>query len=146
MTRHLLSILLCSCLLASSGSVLAQITANANRTDTTSYKTDSIANDPIFVYYSDPRGFSTTGTLKASVPDSSNLTFTWFKYNEATSAFDISLKTEKGVSESTKDNCTQGGYMVAIQNDSCTWDTTFYAWVFQNEFNVSAINVYNSTC
>ena len=146
MTRHLLSILLCSCLLASGGSAVAQITSNAGRTDTTSYKTDTIANDPIFIYYSDPRGFSTTGTLTAEVADSSNLTFKWFRYNERTSAFDIELKTDNGMSKSTKSECTQGGYMVSIQNESCTWDTAFYAWVFQNEFNVSAINVYNSTC
>ena len=36
--------------------------------------------------------------------------------------------------------------MVAIHNERNDWDTVFYAWIFQNEFNVSAINVYNSTC
>ena len=146
MKRRGPSILLITCLLFWSGNAFSQITADASRSDTTTYKTDSIANDPIFIYYSDPRGFNTTGTLTAAIQDSSNLTFNWFRYNEQTSAFDIALKAENGVSESTKDNCTQGGYMVAISNSQSTWDTAFYAWVFQNEFNVSAINVYNSTC
>ena len=146
MNRPGLTFLLLASLILLGGSAFSQITANANRSDTTTYQTDSIANDPIFIYYSDPRGFSTTGTLTAEVPDSTNLTFKWFRYNERTSAFDIALKTESGVSRSEKSDCTQGGYMVTVQNDSCTWDTTFYAWVFQNEFNVSAINVYNSTC
>ena len=140
------SILLLSSLLFWGGSAFSQITADASRSGTTTYKTDSIANDPIFIYYSDPRGFNTSGTLTAAVPDSNNLTFKWFKYNERTSDFDIALKTEIGVTESIKDNCTQGGYMVAINNEKNDWDTAFYAWVFQNEFNVSAINVYNSTC
>ena len=120
MNRPGLTFSLLACLLLWGGSAFSQITANASRSDSTTYKTDSIANDPIFVYYSDPRGFNTTGTLTAAVPDSNNLTFSWFKYNERTSKFDIALKTESGVAESSKDNCTQGGYMVAIKNDSCT--------------------------
>lgn len=146
MIRNRLQILLCTCLLTLSNTAFSQITADATRIDSTTYKTDSIARDPIFVYYSDPRGFNTAGTLTASVKDSANMTFSWFRYNNSTSKFDIELKTESGLSKSTKGECTQGGYMVQIHNGSCTWDTTFYAWVFQNEFNISAINVYNSTC
>lgn len=146
MIRNRLQILLCTCLLTLCNNAFSQITADATRTDSTTYKTDSIANDPIFVYYSDPRGFNTTGTLTASVKDSTNLTFSWFRYNNSTSKFDIELKTESGLSQSTKGECTQGGYMVAIHNSANTWDTAFYAWIFQNEFNISAITVYNSTC
>lgn len=146
MIRHGLILSLCSCLLAICDEALAQITSNAERVDSTQYSTDSIANDPIFIYYSDPRGFSTAGTLSASAGDSSNLTFNWFLYNEKTHDFDIALKTESGLSKSTRNECTQGGYKVEIHNSANTWDTAFFAWIFQNEFNISAINVYNSTC
>lgn len=146
MIRHRLTILICALLLTASNNISAQITSDATRIDSTEYATDSIANDPIFIYYSDPRGFSTAGTLNISYKDSSNLTFNWYKYNESTSAFDIELKTESNVSKSTKGECTQGGYMVTIHNNANTWDTALYAWIFQNEFNINAINVYNSTC
>ncbi|MCQ2375246.1 MAG: gliding motility-associated C-terminal domain-containing protein [Salinivirgaceae bacterium] len=142
MQRKLLLILimLVQCLVT-----FAQITADADRVDSTAY-TSNIANDPIFVYYSDPRGFSTTGTLSVSIADSLNLTFTWFRFNEQTKAFDIVLKKDVGVRNSTKGECTQNGYMVKVENAAGTWDTAFYAWVFQNEFNISAISVYQSTC
>jgi len=125
---------------------IAQISADADHTDYTDYATDSIANDPIFIYYSDPRGFNTSGTLTATVADSSNLTFSWYRYNEKTSDFDIKIKTDTANNKSVIDGCTQGGYKVAISNASETWDTAYYAWVFQNEFNITSINVYNSTC
>lgn len=145
MLQHRLLLLLC-CFMLMSKFALSQISANADRVDSTLYQTEGIAQDPIFIYYSDPRGFSTTGTLTATIADSTNLTFNWYRYNESTSAFDILLKTETTNSQSVKGECTQGGYKVAISNSTNTWDTALYAWVFQCEFNVSAISVYNSTC
>lgn len=144
MSRHILLSLLCICMLT--GNSLAQISADANRVDSTRYTTDSITNDPIFIYYSDPRGFNTSGTLTATVPDSTNLVFEWYKFDERTLSFNIKLKTDTADYQSVQEDCTQGGYKVAVSNAGNTWDTTFYAWIFQNEFNVSGINVYNSTC
>lgn len=129
-----------------SNSALAQISANADRIDSTKYTTNGIANDPIYIYYSDPRGFKTAGTLTASIPDSTNLTFTWYRYSEYSSSYGVKLKTDSTTNQSVIEDCTEGGYKVSITNSANTWDTALYAWVFQNEFNIGLISVYNSTC
>jgi gliding motility-associated-like protein len=70
------------------------------------------------------------GTLTAARPNSSGThNFTWYKWNDLTTSFSTSIQTDSGVTSSTINNLTEGGYKVDIDN-SGTYDTTLAGWIF----------------
>jgi gliding motility-associated-like protein len=81
----------------------------------------------VFIYYSPP-GKAVKGSFTASLDPDSTYNFEWFKYNNETDSFDISLSVENEVSQSLLDNLSGGGYSVRIRDSSGT-DTTFTAWL-----------------
>jgi len=127
----------------------AQISAPAaDHTDSTTYlNEDQLGKDPIFLFYSPGKnGWPIKGTLVANLEGTDSLNFRWYSFNETSLAFDQLLFSQDTVSSSTLSESTEDGYLVHIFNSKKNIDTAFYAWVFIDEFQISGISVYSSTC
>ncbi len=126
---------------------LTGVNDNFFQVDSTQYINNAVlGRDPIYIYYSKDDGYSNLALLKVGFKDSTNLNFKWFLYNELTHKFDSLLKEDLNMTISSRSQCTQGGYKIEISSTKSDWDTAFYCWVFQNEFNISAIRVNYSEC
>jgi gliding motility-associated-like protein len=109
-------------------SLLAQLTApGRNAVRYTSYPSAPSVKDSIF-FYCNRTGFE-RGTLMAHHPGGAGTyNFAWFKWNDLTNSFNIPIKNESGVSSSSVNNLTEGGYKVEI--DSAGFIKSFTAWIF----------------
>ncbi len=104
-----------------------QLTApGSNAVKYTSYFSSPGVRDPIFIYCNSTG--SVTGTLTAHHPGGDGTyEFEWFRWNDLTNSFSIPLKTEAGVSLSTINNLSEGGYRVEI--DSAGKTTILTGWI-----------------
>lgn len=105
----------------------AQISAIGNRTVRyTDYQSGS-QNHPVFIYC--VSGNSETAELRAVSPGGAGpFDFEWFKWDDISSDFTISLLTESGLMNSGIDGLAEGGYKVNI-SDGGGYDTTLIAWI-----------------
>lgn len=144
-SRLLYIFVLCSISLALQGQITAP---NADYIDSTQYANeDTLGNDPIFIFYSPgENGWPIKGSLQAQLTNEDSLNFTWYLFNQETMAYDIELAKDDTTDISMLDESTQGGYKVEIENSKKGIDTTFYAWVFIEEFDIQGITVFFSTC
>jgi gliding motility-associated-like protein len=70
------------------------------------------------------------GTLAASRPNQSGTrNYTWYKWNDLTTSFSTFIRTDAGVTSSSINNLTEGGYKVDIDNAGI-YDTTLAGWIF----------------
>jgi gliding motility-associated-like protein len=86
--------------------------------------------DTIFVFYQYP--VSQKGSLTVNNPFSTSAIFSWCRYDTLSNAFSPAFKTENGVSNSSIDTLSEGGYRISITGT--TRDTSFMAWVFFDNF------------
>lgn len=85
--------------------------------------------DPVFIYCNSDG--VTRGTLFAESPGGTGpFDFSWDRWNVSTDNFDIHIKTESGVMNSTADTLPEGGYKVTISGG---YDTTLIAWIAMDE-------------
>jgi gliding motility-associated-like protein len=105
-----------------------QLTApGAGATRYTTYPSMPGINDPVFIYCSTTG--TETGTLTTSVTGGGGpYTFSWLRWNETTDSFSDAIKTDAGVSSSTINNLTEGGYKVEIDSAGIP-DTSYVAWI-----------------
>lgn len=126
----------------------AQLTViNYNSITQTHYtNADVLGTDNIFIIYSpDKNGFAIEAHLQAQHPESLELNFTWYRFNNQTKIFD-SIAYEEAVNQSVFNTNIQGGYKVRLTNSNLSIDTSFIAWLFIEDFSISDIRVINSTC
>ena len=107
----------------------------------TSYPSAPTVKDPVFIFCN--ASGSQKGTLNASSPGGTGpFNFAWYQWSDITKSFSTSLKTESGVSSSSLNDLTDGGYKVIISGG---FDTTFVGWIFSDKpFSSSALQ--NRTC
>lgn len=108
---------------------MAQLTApGSNAVRFTSYNSVPARKDQIF-FYCNILG-SERGALTAERSGKSgNRNFKWYQWNDLTNSFDMSVKDDPGVTSSTIDNLTEGGYKVDIDSAG-VYDTTMVGWIF----------------
>ena len=135
---HSIKIFLFLCLLLSINSVNAQISSpGSDYTDSTHYIDISHQNHKIFVYYSSLRE-NELGSLYAEGPLSVNYTFEWSKFDSLSMNWQA-LPSESGVTFSELSLLDEGGYSVRVY-DGAAFDSTYYAWVFINNLEVSVLS------
>jgi PKD repeat protein len=107
--------------------LVAQLTATgANSIRYTTYPSSPGVKDPVF-FYCNSIG-TERGELTAVHPGGTgSYNFSWYQWNNLTSSFSIPIKTDPGVSSSTINNLTEGGYKVDIDNAGTI--TSFTAWI-----------------
>jgi gliding motility-associated-like protein len=97
--------------------------------------------DPVFIYCNATG--SQKGTLSAKSPSGiPPFDFAWYRWSDVDKNFTIPVKTESGVSASTINNLTEGGYKVVITGGN---DTSFVGWIFTDKPHSSA-SLLNRTC
>jgi gliding motility-associated-like protein len=107
----------------------------------TSYPSAPTVKDPVFIYCN--TSGSQNAALNAVSPGgTSPFNFTWFKWSDLTKSFSISVKTESGVSLSSINGLSDGGYRVIISGG---FDTTLTGWIF-NDKPFSSAALQNRTC
>ncbi len=107
----------------------------------TSYPSAPTVNDPVFIFCN-VSGHQ-TGKLVANSPGGTGpFNFTWLAWSDVTKSFSTALKSESGVSTSSADNLSDGGYKVIISGG---FDTSLVAWVFLDNPHSSAA-LLNRTC
>ena len=123
--------------------VHAQIFApESNYSVPTNYPTDTVlGTDSVFIFYSPGYGgFPITADLSVMYYDTTELNFTWEKFNKTTFLFEpmeqVSHTMNANNSISTVNDLESGGYAVHITKGSHI-DTTFVAWVFINNLWVN---------
>jgi len=122
----------------------AQMTApGSNAVRHTVYPSMPGVRDPVFIYCSQTGNES--GILISARPGGSGLySFTWFRWNELKKSFSDSIKTDSGVSSSTLNGITEGGYRIDISK-SGIYDTSLVGWVFFDK-PYSKAGFENNTC
>jgi PKD repeat protein len=107
----------------------------------TSYPSAPAVHDPVFIFCNSSG--TQTGSLVASSPGGSGpYNFTWMMWSDATKSFSIALKSESGVTTSSADNLSEGGYKVIISGG---YDTSLVGWVFLDKPHSTAA-LLNRTC
>lgn len=110
-----------------SSPAIAQITApGASAVRFTKYGEGQDARDPIFVFCSP--GSTGNASLMATSPIGEGpFDFSWYRWDEVSKSFSISVKTEDNVFSSSLSSIEEGGYRVFISDGV---DTSLTAWVF----------------
>jgi gliding motility-associated-like protein len=107
----------------------------------TSYPSAPTVKDPVFIYCN--TSGSQSGELNAVSPGGTGpFNFAWYKWSDLTKSFSISVKTESGVSLSSINGLSDGGYRVIISGG---FDTTLTGWIF-NDKPFSSAALQNRTC
>jgi gliding motility-associated-like protein len=107
----------------------------------TSYPAAPAVKDPVFIYCN--ASGSQKGTINAACPKGTGpFNFTWYKWNDATKAFSILLKTDSGVQTSSSANLDEGGYEITVSGG---YDTTFVGWISVDR-PYSLAELQNRTC
>ncbi len=107
----------------------------------TSYPSAPAAKDPVFIFCN--AGGTQTGSLVANSPGGTGpYNFTWLQWSDVTRSFSITLKTETGVTVSSEDNLSDGGYKVVISGG---FDTSLVGWIFIDK-PYSIARLLNRTC
>ncbi|MBG0858624.1 MAG: gliding motility-associated C-terminal domain-containing protein [Bacteroidales bacterium] len=106
-------------------SLMAQLTApGSNAVRSASYS----PYYPIF-FYCNITG-AERGKLTATSPSGTGpFSFAWYRWNDATNSFSISVKSESGVMTSSIETLTEGGYKVDIDSAGF-YDTSLVGWIF----------------
>ena len=82
---------------------------------------------PLFAFHQ-TNGVNRPGSLSARHPSGGNFTFAWSRFNPATMAYDIPLKTDDDLPASGIQDLESGGYQVQITGTGV--DTLMQAWVW----------------
>ena len=136
--RFHLKIILTIFLISYSISGISQISApGADYLFFTKYSDTTQVNHNIYTYYSPP-GESITANLRASGPDLASYSFEWSKFDSLALDWNL-IMSEDNVTTSQLANLDEGGYKLRLF-DSISVDTTYYAWVFINTFEVNVLS------
>jgi gliding motility-associated-like protein len=121
---------------------MAQLSApGMNALRYTSYPSAPTVKDPVFIYCNSSG--TQKGELDAVSPGGTGpFNFAWYKWNDLTKSFSLSVKTETGVSTSSINNLDEGGYRVIISGG---FDATLTGWIFIDKPFASAA-LQNRTC
>jgi gliding motility-associated-like protein len=123
---------------------LAQLSApGVNAIRYTSYPSAPGVKDPVFIYCNNSG--TQKGTIQAVSPGGTGpFNFSWSKWNDITKSFDIPVKTDVSVLNSTAPGIDEGGYKVRI-TDGGGYDISLTGWVFIDKPLADA-KLQNFTC
>ncbi len=124
----------------SAGSLYGQITSSGFdsvvRTEYSIEAGDTSIHDIVYIFCGTP------GNLTATSPDGTDMTFEWSLYDPSVAGFSIPLQTFTG-KDSQMNDLESDGYQVRISGNGT--DTTFRAWIFVNDPEVS-VSVIRHDC
>jgi hypothetical protein len=126
-------------------SLMAQLTApGSNSIRNVSYPSVTGRKDQAFIYCN---ALGTErGTMSAARSGhAGSRTFTWNKWNDLTTSFSTFIQTDAGVTSSTINNLTEGGYKVDIDN-SGVYDTSMVGWIFFDKPPVASASLAQQLC
>lgn len=120
----------------------AQLTAPGSKTISyTVYPSTPEVKDPVFIYCN-PTG-SVTGELQAVLPGGTEASdFKWFRWNNTSLSFSDVIKNDAGVTTSSVNNLTEGGYRVIISGN---YNDTLTGWIDIDQPKGKA-SLMNRTC
>jgi gliding motility-associated-like protein len=99
--------------------------------------------DPVFIYCNNSG--TQKGTIQAVSPGGTGpFNFSWSKWNDITKSFDIPVKTDLSVLNSTAPGIDEGGYKVRV-TDGGGYDISLTGWVFIDKPLADA-KLQNFTC
>lgn len=126
-------------------SLMAQLTApGSNAIRYVTYNSITGRKDQAF-FYCNALG-TERGTLSADRSGhAGNRNFTWNKWNDLTTSFSTFIQTDAGVSSSTINNLTEGGYKVDIDS-SGIYDTSMVGWIFFDKPPVAIASLAQQLC
>jgi gliding motility-associated-like protein len=123
---------------------LGQLSApGMNAVRYTSYTSPTGVRDPVFIFCNSSG--TQKGALNAVSPGGTGpFTFSWYKWNNTTKAFSISLKSETGVLSSSITSLDEGGYRVNISN-AAGYNAVLTGWIFLDK-PFALARLQNRTC
>lgn len=108
----------------------------------TSYPSDPLLKDPVFIYCNNSSG-NQKGTIVATSPGGTGpFNFSWYRWNNISKSFSDLIKTDNSALTSSINDLDEGGYRVIISGG---FDTTLSAWIFIDK-PFSLAELQNRTC